>query len=106
MIKLDVHDEALVKAAVASIREAFRGAHKPAAVAKRIAVIAVRQRNRGRAAAIKRHPFAGLCEKGGRPLLRHDAVLDELEPANGYLGPVRWVCHKANNSGKRSCGRC
>ena len=106
MIKLDAHDEALLNAAAASIREAFREAYKPAAVAKRIAVIAVRQRNRGRAAAIKRHPFTGVCEKGGGPLLRHDAVLDELEPENGYLGPVRWVCHKANNSGKRSCGRC
>lgn len=106
MIKLDVHDEALVRAAVAAIRKAFRGAHKPAAVAKRIVVIAVRQRNRGRAAAIKKHPFVGFCEEGGGPLLRHDAVLDELEPAHGYLGPVRWVCHKANNSGKRSCGRC
>jgi hypothetical protein len=106
MIRLDPHDEALTSAAIAAVRNAFREAHRPAAVAKRIAVVAVSQRNRGRAAAIKRHPFSGLCENGGGPLLRQDAVLDELEPESGYAGPVRWVCHKANNSGKRSCGRC
>jgi hypothetical protein len=39
-------------------------------------------------------------------MLREDAVLDEMEPEKGYSGPVRWVCHKANNSGKRSCGGC
>lgn len=106
MIRLDAHDDALVKVAVAAMQEAFRSAHAPAAVAKRITVMAVRQRNRGRAGAIRQHPFQGVCEASGLPILRHDAVLDELEPERGYLGPVRWVCHKANNSGKRSCGQC
>lgn len=106
LIKLDAHDEVLVKVAVAAMKEAFGEAHAPAAVAKRIAVVAVRQRNRGRAAAIRRHPFKDVCEASGRPIHRHDAVLDELEPEKGYLGRVRWVCHKANNSGKRSCGGC
>jgi hypothetical protein len=33
-------------------------------------------------------------------------VLDEIEPEKGYFGLVRWVCHKANNSGKCTCGGC
>jgi hypothetical protein len=33
-------------------------------------------------------------------------VLDELEPEKGYEGRVRWVCPKANNSGRHSCGKC
>jgi hypothetical protein len=35
-----------------------------------------------------------------------DKALDELEPEKGYDGKVRWVCHKGNNSGLRSCGGC
>jgi hypothetical protein len=105
-LKLSPHDQALVDAAVTAMRSAFENAHAPPAVAKRIAVLAVRQRNKGRAAAIRRHPFCGVCEQSGRPLQRQDAVLDEVEPERGYAGRVRWVCHKANNSGKRSCGAC
>ena len=103
---LDDHDKQLAEAVSAAIADAVSRAHAPAAVAKRISAIAVRHRNRGRSAAIRKHPFAGTCEASGRPILREDAVLDELEPEKGYLGPVRWVCHKANNSGKRSCGGC
>ena len=78
----------------------------PNAVAKRISAVAVRHRNRGRSAAIKRYPFKGICEASGLPLSDGDKVLDELEPEKGYAGKVRWVCPKANNSGKRSCGGC
>ena len=34
------------------------------------------------------------------------AHLDELEPEKGYAGRLRWVCQRANNSGKHSCGVC
>jgi hypothetical protein len=88
------------------MRTAIEQANMPCAVAKRIAAVAVRHRNRGRAGAIKRHPFQGLCEASNLPLGDTDKVLDELEPEIGYAGKVRWVCPKANNSGKRSCGAC
>jgi hypothetical protein len=103
---LDDHDKQLAAAVSGAIADAVRRAHAPAAVAKRITAIAVRHRNRGRAAAIRKHPFTGVCEASGRSMLCDDAVLDEIDPERGYLGPVRWVCHKANNSGKRSCGGC
>jgi hypothetical protein len=103
---LDDHDEHLADAVAAAIADAVSGAHAPADVAKRIATIPVRHRNRGRSAAIRRHPLAALCEASGRATLREDAVLDEIEPQKGYSVPVRWVCHEANNSGKRSCGCC
>jgi len=106
MLTLSKHDAALVEVVRTAIRSAMAAADAPVAVAKRITVEAVRQRNKGRAAAIRRHPFLGLCEQGRGELLRHDAVLDEIEPEKGYAGKVRWVCHKANNSGKRSCGVC
>jgi hypothetical protein len=106
MLKLDAHDRVLVSAVEAALLAAYEHAHSPVAVAKRIAVVAVRQRNRGRAAARKRHPFAGVCEASRRPLDKQDAVLDELDPELGYSGRLRWVCHKANSSGKRSCGGC
>jgi hypothetical protein len=105
-IKMDVHDKKLVDRAVAAMQAALKAAHAPAAVAKRIAVVAMHERNRGRVAAIRRYPFKGICEQSGRPLSDVDAVLDELEPHLGYAGRVRWVCQKANNSGKRSCGDC
>ncbi len=106
MLVLDDHDQELVEIARAAIRDAIAQAHEPSAVAKRIAVEAVRHRNKGRRAAILGHPFRGICENSGLPLDRKDAVLDELEPAKGYSGKVRWVCSKANNSGRRSCGKC
>jgi len=106
MLKLDSHDEALVKVVRAAMQAAYGQAHAPVAVAKRITALAVRQRNQGRAAAIRRMPFAGVCEASGLRIERHDAVLDELEPEKGYTGKLRWVCHKANNSGRRSCGKC
>ena len=55
---------------------------------------------------MKRHPFRGICEASGKPLDKVYAVLDECEPEKGYSGKVRWVCQKANNSGKHSCGFC
>lgn len=89
-----------------SIETAFKKANMPAAVAKRITVVAVRYRNKGKAAAIRRHPFRGICEASGRHLKKEDAHLDELNSEKGYDEKVRWVCPKANNSGRRSCGKC
>ena len=106
MLMLDPHDEALVGTLKDAISEAIAAAHKPVAVAKRIAVLAVRLRNRGRSEAKRRHPFKGICEASGRPLDPKLAVLDELEPELGYDGKLRWVCPKANNSGSYSCGSC
>lgn len=105
-LNLDEHDYALVDVARAAIRAAVANANMPSAVAKRIVSEAVRHRNKGRADAIKRHPFQGICEASGLPLDDCDKVLDELEPEKGYAGKVRWICHKANNSGTRSCGGC
>jgi hypothetical protein len=105
-IILDQHDESLVNAALAAMRIAFDGAHRSAAVARRISVVATGYRNRGRAAARRRYPFKDRCEASGLPLALQDADLDERETELGYLGELRWVCKKANNSGKRSCGGC
>jgi hypothetical protein len=105
-IQLDSHDAALVAVVRTAIRTAVAEANMPSAVAKRITSEAVRHRNRGRAAAIKRHPFQGFCEASGLRLSDSDKVLDELEPEKGYAGKLRWVCPKANNSGKRTCGGC
>lgn len=102
-IILDDHDAAIAEAVCKSIREAIASAHRPSALAKKITVFAVRQRNRGRVAARAKQPFLGICEEHGKPLLKKDAVLDEME-AEGYAGKVRWVCAKANNSGTHSCG--
>jgi len=102
MLLLDEHDRALVETVRQAMDKALRKSHTPTAVAKRIAVLAVRQRNKGRAAAKRRHPFAGICEASGRPLAVEHADLDELDPELGYAGRVRWVCKRANNSGKHS----
>ena len=106
MLTLDPHDEALVAAARDAIDRAIAEAHTPVAVIKRISVLAVRHRNRGRRDAMKRHPFGGVCEASGAPLDIEHAHLDELEPELGYTGRVRWVCPRANNSGRYSCGVC
>jgi hypothetical protein len=105
-IQLDSHDAALAEIVCATIRSRITQANMPSAVAKRTAAVAIRHRNRGRTAAINRHLFQGICEASGLPLSDSDKVLDELEPEKGYAGKVRWVCPKANNSGKRSCGGC
>ena len=106
MLTLDKHDQALVEKVRASIKKAITDAHLPVAVVKRIVSIAVNHRNIGRDAAIARHPFRGVCEASGLPLDRKHAHLDEMEPEIGYAGKVRWVCPRANNSGKHSCGGC
>lgn len=106
MLTLDNHDEELVKAAKSAIEAAIGAAHSPLAVIKRISVFAVRHRNQGRRAAMKRHPFMGFCEASGQTLERKHAHLDELEPELGYSGRVRWTCPRANNSGTHSCGKC
>ena len=106
MLKLDSHDEALVEVARAAIRVALAKANSRSGVAKRIVTEAMKHRNQGRSAAIRRHPFRGVCEASGEPLDTRDKVLDELDPEKGYSGRVRWVCPKANNSGRRSCGAC
>lgn len=105
-IILNQHDEALVNAAFAAMHMAVESAHRPAAVARRISVLATGYRNRGRDAARRRYPFKGMCEASGLPLALEDADLDERETQLGYAGRLRWVCKKANNSGKRSCGGC
>lgn len=76
------------------------------AVAKRIVSEAMKHRNRGRGRAVKSLQFNGICEASGAPLKRVDAVVDELEPAKGYKGKLRWVCPKENGSGRRSRGVC
>lgn len=106
MLKLDSHDEKLVEEVRRKIGRAVSAAHAPSAVVKRISVLTTRHRNRGRLAAMKRHPFNGVCEASGAPLDRKHACLDELEPERGYDGRVRWVCPRANNSGTYSCGVC
>ena len=103
-LKLSKHDEDMVQHVRAAIRRAVQDAEMPSAVAKRITSEAVRQRNKGRSAAIRSHPFRGVCERTGKPLDSRDKVLDEVEPEKGYGGKVRWVCPRCNNSGKRSCG--
>jgi hypothetical protein len=103
-LKLSKHDEDLVEDVRAAIRRAVKDAEMPSAVAKRITAEAVRQRNKGRSAAIRSRPFRGVCEKTGRPLDSRDKVLDEMEPEKGYAGKVQWLCPKCNNSGVRSCG--
>ncbi|MCO6454782.1 MAG: hypothetical protein J5I93_05730 [Pirellulaceae bacterium] len=106
MISISNHDDALVQNVHQAIENAFASADAPAAVAKRIAALATRYRNRGREAAKRRHPFQGVCEASGLPLAVEHAHLDELEPERGYDGPVRWVCPRANNSGRFTCGGC
>jgi hypothetical protein len=103
---LDDHDTALAAQARKAIRVAVDSAHQPSAVAKKITVYAVRQRNRGRVAARKNQQFLGICEESGRPLQKKDAVLDEVHAEKGYGGKLRWVCAKANHSGTHSCGGC
>lgn len=106
MLCLDAHDHALVERVRRIIDGAIARAHNPIAVTKRFAVLATGRRNRGRSVAMRRHPFSGVCEKSGQPLAREHAHLDELQPELGYAGPVRWVCQRANNSGRPSCGVC
>ena len=105
-LELDRHDQALFDAARMEIRAAIENARYPAAVAKKLVAEAMKHRNRGRHKAIKSYPFQGVCEASGKPLDRVDAVLDELDPELGYNGRLRWVCPKANHSGRRSCGHC
>ena len=85
-LKLSKRDEKLVEHVRAVIRGAVKNAEMPSAVAKRITVEAVRQRNKGRSAAIRSHPFTGVCEETGKPLDSRDKVLDEMEPEKGYAG--------------------
>jgi hypothetical protein len=105
-LTLDAHDQAIVATVQAEMRKAISTAHNRVALARRISVLATSARNRGRGAAIKSHPFKDICEASGRPLDVKHAVLDEMEPELGYAGKVRWVCSRANNSGKHSCGAC
>lgn len=106
MIQLDEHDAALFALVKSVLGSAVEQAHSPVAVSKKIAALAMRYRNRGRTAARNRYPFQGICEASGLPLEKIHAVLDELDPQLGYSGPLRWVCHRANNSGRHSCGKC
>jgi hypothetical protein len=105
-LKLDDHDQALVDALTKAFLEALQHAHLPIAIVKRMHSIAAGHRNKGRGAAMKRHPFAGKCENSGLPLAREHAQLDEEEPEVGFTGKVRWVCSRANGNGKHSCGGC
>lgn len=103
---LDEHDEVLVAKVRSSIHKVLAAAHARVAVTKRIHVLTTRERNRGRAAAIRRTPFRGICEASGLPLDPQQKRLDEIDPELGYAGRLRWVCPKANNDGKHSCGGC
>jgi hypothetical protein len=94
-LKLDAHDQAIVDTVRKVMTKAISTTHSPVAVTKRIAPLAMRYRNKRRAAAIRKHPFKGVCEESGRPLDFKHAVLDELEPELGYAGKVRWVCVRA-----------
>ena len=105
-LRLLKRDEILATGVIKAMKIAISKAQEPAAVARKISSAATAQRNRGRDAARRRHPFKGVCEVSGRPLDKADAQLDEIEPNKGYAGKVRWVCPKANNSGRRSCGDC
>ncbi len=105
-LKLDAHDTALVTLVKATLDAAIASAHAPSAVAKRLHSLAARHRMKGRAAAMKRHPFNNVCEASGAPLDKKYAQLDELDPEKGYAGRLRWVCSVANNSGRHSCGVC
>jgi hypothetical protein len=83
MLKVDAYDQGLIDIAVAAMRTAIKAAHSPVGVAKRLVTVAVKHRNRGRLAAIKRHPFLGHCEASGLVIEKHDAVLDEMDPEKG-----------------------
>ena len=106
LIKLTKHDQELVTKIIEKIEISYKLANMPAAVIKKIGTRIMKYRNNGREQAKKRHPFKGICEKSGLPIERVDAHLDELEPEKGYQGKVRWVCPRANNSGRKSCGKC
>ncbi len=103
---LDEYDQAIVLEVRAAMIGAITRAHNPVAVTKRLSVIATGLRNKGRNAARIRYPFKGICEASGMPLDARFAELDEMEPELGYAGKLRWVCQRANNSGKHSCGDC
>lgn len=105
-IQLDDIDKKLAERVKNAIKKAYDSAHAPSAVVKSIISFAMRYRNKGRDLAKKRHPFRGTCEASGESLADEDKCLDELEPEKGYAGKIRWVCPKANNSGRRSCGGC
>ncbi len=105
-ILLNRHDRALANRVENEIKKAYEEADKPSAIARRISVVATRYRNRGRAEAVRRHPFRGICEASGGKLDIKDKHLDELEPEKGYRGKVQWVCPRANNGGMRSCDKC
>jgi hypothetical protein len=106
MIRLSKHDRTLADIVQTVIEAALAEGEYPVALAKRIAAISTRHRNRGRVVARRQQPFQGICEASGLPLSIEDAVLDEIEPERGYAGRVRWVCPRANNSGRHSCGGC
>lgn len=105
-LKLDEHDQALVTEFREALLGALSKAHNRTAVAKRISVLTTAQRNRGRRAALARHPFKGICEASGLSLAREQAELEQMEPELGYEGKLRWVCQRRNNSGTHSCGGC
>lgn len=105
-LNLDEHDQSLVSDFRVAMLAALSKAHNRTAVAKRIHVLTTAQRNRGRRAAIARHPFKGFCEASGLRLEKEHAELEQMEPELGYDGKLRWVCQRRNNSGTHSCGGC
>ncbi|OIP77811.1 MAG: hypothetical protein AUK17_03280 [Parcubacteria group bacterium CG2_30_44_18] len=105
-IRLNNHDQKLVDGVRSVIKDAYESANFSPSVARSIASYATKYRNRGREQAKRRYPFKGICERSGLPLKKEDAHLDELDSEKGYAGKVQWVCPKANNSGRRSCGKC
>lgn len=106
MPKISKHDAALVASVKAALDAAIVNSEHPIAIAKRVHSPATRHRMKGRASAIKRHPFARMCEASGRPLDWSHAQLDGLDPEIGFTWRVRWVCPKATNNGHNSWGGC
>ena len=69
-LSLDEHDQAIVATVQETMKKAIAEAHNQVAVSKRITVLAVRNRNRGRWEAIEKYPFKGICEASGLQLDR------------------------------------
>ena len=97
-------DEALVEVLKATLRTGFANAEEPAWVVRTIRDHLEKQRCRGRTAAIRSHPFSGICECSGQPMDPKDRILDDREAEKGFSGKVRWGCPKCLGKGLRSCG--
>src|SRR5260370_18052185 len=103
-LKLDAHDTALVTLVKATLDAAIASAHAPSAVAKRLHSLAARHRMKGRAAAMKRHPFNNVCEASGAPIAKKYPQRDQLDPEKGDACRPRWGCSGATYTGPPTSG--